>query len=99
MTYPNKALTASEHWHGLYLAECLKRQDDAARYGQQIVDLDAQLAETRAAHADAIEQWKAAEGKLAEAKRLLKRYRTELHMGQQPYMICHEVDELLKEQK
>lgn len=32
---------AAEHWHGLYRKECQLRQDDAARYGQQIVDLEA----------------------------------------------------------
>lgn len=31
---------AAEHWHMLYRAECLKRQDDAARLGQKIIDLE-----------------------------------------------------------
>lgn len=31
---------AAAHWHGLYRAECLKRQNDAARYGQRILDLE-----------------------------------------------------------
>lgn len=33
---------AAKHWHDLYRKECQLRQDDAARYGQQIVDLEAQ---------------------------------------------------------
>ena len=35
--------SAAEHWHGLYRKECRLRQDDAARYGQQIVDLESAL--------------------------------------------------------
>ena len=32
---------AAKHWHSLYRKECQLRQDDAARYGQQIADLEA----------------------------------------------------------
>lgn len=32
---------AAKHWHSLYRKECQLRQDDAARYGQQIVELEA----------------------------------------------------------
>jgi hypothetical protein len=32
---------AAKHWHDLYRKECQLRQDDAARYGQQIADLEA----------------------------------------------------------
>lgn len=31
---------AAKHWHDLYRKECQLRQDDAARYGQQIIDLE-----------------------------------------------------------
>lgn len=32
---------AAKHWHDLYRKECRLRQDDAARYGQKIEDLEA----------------------------------------------------------
>ena len=38
---------AAKHWHDLYRRECQLRQDDAARYGQQIVDLEAQAPAVR----------------------------------------------------
>ena len=38
---------AAKHWHDLYRKECRLRQDDAARYGQQIVDLEAQALAVR----------------------------------------------------
>ena len=38
---------AAKHWHDLYRKECQLRQDDAARYGQQIVDLEAQAPAAR----------------------------------------------------
>ena len=38
---------AAKHWHDLYRKECQLRQDDAARYGQQIVDLEAQAPAVR----------------------------------------------------
>ena len=44
---------AAKHWHSLYRKECQLRQDDAARYGQQIVDLEA-LAQQPAAVDEAI---------------------------------------------
>jgi len=34
---------AAKHWHDMYRKECQLRQDDAARYGQEIVDLEAAL--------------------------------------------------------
>lgn len=41
---------AAEHWHDLYRKECRLRQDDAARYGQQIIGLES-LAQQPAAPA------------------------------------------------
>jgi hypothetical protein len=40
---PPTAAEPAKHWHDLYRKECRLRQDDAARYGQQIVDLEEEL--------------------------------------------------------
>jgi len=39
---------ASEHWHALYKDCAAEQADEAARYGQQIVDLEQQLAHVTA---------------------------------------------------
>ena len=39
---------ASEHWHTLYRDCAAEQADEAARYGQQIVDLEQQLAHVTA---------------------------------------------------
>jgi len=40
---PPTAAEPAKHWHDLYRKECRLRQDDAARYGQQIIDLEGEL--------------------------------------------------------
>lgn len=35
---------AANHWHDMFRAECLRRQDDAARYGEKILKLEEELA-------------------------------------------------------
>ena len=50
--------SAAKHWHDLYRKECLRRQDDAARYGQHIVDLEEEGMRRAGERKDAIRyQW------------------------------------------
>src|SRR5690606_21050098 len=62
------AVDAAKHWHALYRKECQLRQDDAARYGQQIVDLEALAQQPAATEGVQAGEAKAAARELLDAR-------------------------------